>query len=75
MEIGEGATGGGDPREHMLAHLHTQLTATETWVEDLEVEVAVRDVQLFALELELTVELTVVLWELDFSVSCLIYLK
>lgn len=44
METGEGATRGGDPWEHMLAHLHTRLTAAETRVEDLEVEVAARDV-------------------------------
>lgn len=48
METGEGVTGGGDPREHMLAHFHTQLIAAKTQVEDLEAEVAVRDVQLFA---------------------------
>ncbi|XP_059069364.1 peptidyl-prolyl cis-trans isomerase CYP40-like [Cryptomeria japonica] len=42
METGEGATGGGDPREHMIAHFHTQLTAAETRVEDLKAEVAER---------------------------------
>lgn len=52
MDIGEGATGealidmgegatGGDLQDHMILIL-------QTWLEDMEVEVAARDVQLFA---------------------------
>lgn len=64
MEMGEGATGGGedamgmgggDLRENMLVYLQTRLTATQVELEEMEAEVAARDVQLFAGESKLTV--------------------
>lgn len=73
IDMGEGATGGregatcagedpmgmggGDVQEHMLVYMQTQLTVAEAHVEEMEVEVAARDVQWFARESELIVVL------------------
>lgn len=55
METGEGL--GGDVWEQLIVHLQSRLEASETRVEDLEAELAARDVHLFAREAELTVVL------------------